>query len=164
PRPVRAAADAANPGGADCRGATLRRALGCGASLGLALLLVIAEPFLPATAVFGDPARPPLPSGVGPVPGPSQPKPHAAGGPGSPPNASTVNPSTAIAANFWATGVGADGTIAVYTTNQLDVILDVVGFWSPSNAAGVGNLKLVPPTRVLDTRGDAGGPVGVSAD
>src|SRR5205823_6511295 len=29
---------------------------------------------------------------------------------------------------------------------------------------GVGNLKLIPPTRVLDTRGDAGGPVGVSAD
>src|SRR5207249_4701358 len=83
PRPVRAAADAANPGGADCRGATLRRALGCGASLGLALLLVIAEPFLPATAVFGDPARPPLPSGVGPVPGPSPPKPRAAGGPGN---------------------------------------------------------------------------------
>src|SRR5262249_5424262 len=84
------------------------------------------------------------------------------------PNASTVNPSTAIAANFWSTGVPTTGdnkgTIAVFSTNQLDVILDVVGFYSPSNPAGVGNLKFINPTRVLDTRNEAGGPIGVNAD
>src|SRR5207249_2541460 len=50
------------------------------------------------------------------------------------PRASTVNPSTPIAHNFTAvaiTPVGSPpsaGTIAVYSTNPTDVVIDVVGF------------------------------------
>src|SRR5262249_55500712 len=55
------------------------------------------------------------------------------------PNASTLNPATALAFNFWETQVfacaggtvpvptgGTSGTIAVFSTNQLDLAMDVV--------------------------------------
>ena len=49
------------------------------------------------------------------------------------PNVSTVNPSTAIAASFWANGIPTagtnPGTQAVYSTNSLDLIVDVVGYF-----------------------------------
>src|SRR5205823_1987607 len=85
------------------------------------------------------------------------------------PNASTVNPSTPIAFNAWASGIPASGsgagTFAVYSTNALDVIVDVVGYFAPSNLQGeVGQLTFVNPTRVVDTRAEAGGPIGLNAD
>src|SRR5262249_23232286 len=71
------------------------------------------------------------------------------------PNASTVNPSTPIAYNTGATGTpvsgAAAGTFAVYSTTQLDVIVDVVGYWAASNPPALGELALVRPTRVVDT-------------
>src|SRR5204862_338446 len=60
------------------------------------------------------------------------------------PNASTVNPSTTIAFNFWATGVGtapgSSGTIAVFSTNALDLIIDIVGYYAPDAPTTAGNL------------------------
>jgi len=53
----------------------------------------------------------------------------------SPPNASTVNPSAATAADFWATGLGAAGaganagTLAVFSAGDpRDVVTDLVGY------------------------------------
>lgn len=82
------------------------------------------------------------------------------------PNASTVNPSTSVAANFWATGVPVlsqpnAGTIAVFASVTLDVVIDVVGYYSLSGGTGgvsggsgtpAGNLRFIPPVRVIDTR------------
>src|SRR5262249_38942091 len=87
------------------------------------------------------------------------------------PNASTVNPSTAIAFNTWATGIptsgGSAGQLAIYSTNALDVIVDVVGYFAPSNAASpfdaAGQLTLVTPMRVADTRSAPLGPIGYDA-
>src|SRR5262249_37292722 len=51
----------------------------------------------------------------------------------APPNASTVNPSTAVAASCWGNGLpiaGADaGTEAIYSTNPPDVIVDVLAYF-----------------------------------
>src|SRR5204862_3440326 len=67
----------------------------------------------------------------------------------APPNASTVNPSTPIAFNAWVSGIPASGTgagaFAVFSTNQLDVVVDVMGYWSPSNPNTAGVLTFVPP-------------------
>lgn len=72
------------------------------------------------------------------------------------PNASTVNPSTPISANFWATGVPQNGNIAVFSTNVADIALDVVGFYSPqpqpAPLTAAGALNFITPVRVLDTR------------
>src|SRR5262249_566111 len=100
---------------------------------------------------------------------------HASGGfvtlvPGSTttrPGSSTVNPSTAVAFNGWATevptaGDGA-GTFGIYSTNPSDVVVDVVGYWTGDPlAAGDGALSLIAPLRVVDTRGEAGGPIGLT--
>lgn len=76
----------------------------------------------------------------------------------TPPTASTVNPTAAIAHNFWVTGIPTRapfaGTIGVFTTEPLDLVLDVVGYYSPSQPDTVGSLRFVTPVRVLDTRPD----------
>jgi hypothetical protein len=45
-----------------------------------------------------------------------------------------VNPSTAVAASFWANGLpvygGSSGTEAIYSTNALDVVVDLIGYLS----------------------------------
>jgi hypothetical protein len=79
----------------------------------------------------------------------------------APPKASTVNPSTAIAHNFWA--IETAGRIAAYSTNRAHLIVDVVGYWSPDNQPALGDLRFVDPVRVLDTRAEAGGPLGFDA-
>src|SRR5207248_11435940 len=56
------------------------------------------------------------------------------------------------------------GTFAAYSTNQLDAIVDVVGFYSPNNPEQLRNLTFVDPVRVVDTRADAGGPIGYRSD
>src|SRR5205823_5953354 len=49
------------------------------------------------------------------------------------PGTSTVNPVTAIAASFWGNGLptsgGYAGQEAIYSTNPLDVLVDVVGYY-----------------------------------
>src|SRR5262249_25822175 len=73
-----------------------------------------------------------------------------------PPHASTVNPATAVAFNFWQTGIPprgpSAGQLAVFSTNQLALVVDVVGFYAPSNPGTVGNLRFVTPVRLIDTR------------
>ena len=79
-----------------------------------------------------------------------------------PANASTLNPTSplGIGANFWTVALGASGsglsqgTLAVNNVGgSRHLIVDLVGFYAPSNAATLGHLKLLPqPARVLDTR------------
>src|SRR5262249_30427385 len=58
-------------------------------------------------------------------------------GDASAPLASTLNPVTPLAFNFWVTGVPTAGpnagTIAVFSTNTLDVAIDLVGYYAPDN-------------------------------
>src|SRR5262249_37066358 len=68
--------------------------------------------------------------------------------PPPPPNASPANPATAIAANFWSVGVPTSGpnagAVAVFSAGDpRDVVIDLVGYFSPSNPATVGNLKFI---------------------
>src|SRR5207248_339796 len=45
--------------------------------------------------------------------------------------------------------------------SQLDVLVDLVGYYSPSAPALIGQPTFIDPVRVLDTRGpDVGGPIG----
>jgi len=80
------------------------------------------------------------------------------------PSTSTVNPNTGIDFNAWANGLptagGQAGQFGVYSTNSQHAIVDVVGYFSPSNPATIGHLQLVVPARVVDTRNGFGGPIG----
>jgi len=75
----------------------------------------------------------------------------------SPPNVSTVNPSTAIAANFAITAIsppgqpraGQLGVLSVGADRQL--IIDLVGYYSDV-VTNVGEVQFINPVRVLDTR------------
>src|SRR5439155_1903316 len=49
----------------------------------------------------------------------------------APPNASTLNPSTTVAASFWANGLPSEGAEAVFSTNALDLVVDLVGYFRP---------------------------------
>lgn len=58
------------------------------------------------------------------------------GGDVSAPNVSTLNPMTPLASNFWATRIAPaggpfPGTIAVFSTDTLDIAIDVVGYLQP---------------------------------
>src|SRR5207249_3629220 len=82
-------------------------------------------------------------------------------GDGTAPNAATLNPITPIAFNFWATGVAPTsgpnaGTIALFSTNTLDVAIDVVGYLSPSAPATQGSPQFITPVRAVDTRASDG--------
>ncbi len=74
------------------------------------------------------------------------------------PTAFTVplNDDIPISFNFTAVSLptsGPDaGTIDVFSTDAVDVVIDVVGYYSPSNPAGVGGLRFISPVRVVDTR------------
>lgn len=78
------------------------------------------------------------------------------GGDATPPLASTLNPVTPVAFNFWQVGVGPNALIGVYSTAQVDLAIDVVGFYSPANPS-LGNLTLLSPFRAVDTRASDGG-------
>src|SRR5262249_48719738 len=54
------------------------------------------------------------------------------GGDPSAPLASTLNPVTPIAFNSWEVKTGANATIGVFSTNDLDVAIDVVGYLAPA--------------------------------
>src|SRR5262249_46338201 len=83
-------------------------------------------------------------------------------GQGSAPNASTLNPIDPLAFNCWGTGVAPAGgpnvgTIAVFSTNTLDVAIDVVGYLAPSAPASLGTPTFLTPVRAVDTRATGGG-------
>jgi hypothetical protein len=80
------------------------------------------------------------------------------GGDASPPLASTLNPVTGIAFNFWEVGTGPNALIGFFTTNTLDVAIDVLGYYAPANPS-IGNLTLITPFRTVDTRPSDGGKI-----
>jgi hypothetical protein len=76
---------------------------------------------------------------------------------GNQPQVSTLNNSTAtIVANAAIVPVGIGGAIAVYPSQDTDLVVDIDGYFA---APGAGGLSLYPtaPCRVLDTR-STGGP------
>ena len=76
------------------------------------------------------------------------------------PDASTFNPRPGgVIANEIIAPVGDDGQVQVYNHNgEVDVLFDVVG-WLPEEA----DYTPLSPTRILDTRDHAGGPIGSPA-
>src|SRR5262249_15178626 len=73
--------------------------------------------------------------------------------------------------NSWAsaipTGGPQAGTFEIFSTNELEVVVDLVAFWSPTNSTTLGSLKLLRPTRIFDSRqgsGEPGRPSGLSQD
>ncbi|MBV8707404.1 MAG: hypothetical protein JO028_09450, partial [Acidobacteriaceae bacterium] len=72
------------------------------------------------------------------------------------PFVSTLNSSTGTAvANAAIVPAGANGNIAVYATDSIDLIIDVNGYFAPPATGGL-SLYNVPPCRALDTRLQAG--------
>lgn len=52
--------------------------------------------------------------------------------------------------------VGADGVVDVYTSGGGNVIIDLLGYYTPADSATAGRFASLPaPTRILDTRGVA---------
>jgi YVTN family beta-propeller protein len=66
------------------------------------------------------------------------------------------NPTGTIVANAAIVPAGVDGEIAVYPSNDTDLLIDVNGYFAPP---GTGGLSLYPavPCRVLDTRKSGSG-------
>ena len=75
-----------------------------------------------------------------------------------PPENSTLNyPVTTIGiANTAITKVGADGRVAVFTSNSVDVVVDVVGWYSGPNGTAGSEFVPMNPARTVDTRPGAG--------
>jgi hypothetical protein len=74
------------------------------------------------------------------------------------PLVSTLNATTgAVTANAAIVPAGTSGDIAVFVTNNSDLVIDINGYFAPP---GVGGLSLfnLPPCRVLDTRIPPGTP------
>ena len=72
------------------------------------------------------------------------------------PATSNVNASVIgdVAANLAIVPLGADGSIQLFASTDLDVIIDIVGYFTSSNApeATIGFFVPVTPRRVVDTR------------
>jgi hypothetical protein len=72
------------------------------------------------------------------------------------PGVSTLNASTgAVTANAAIVSAGASGEVAVFASDDTDVILDVNGYFAPPATGGL-SLYTVTPCRVLDTRTGSG--------
>jgi uncharacterized repeat protein (TIGR01451 family) len=74
------------------------------------------------------------------------------------PLVSTLNAITgAVTANAAIVPAGANGDVAVFVTNDSDLVIDVNGYFAPPAPGGLALFNL-PPCRVLDTRNPAGTP------
>jgi hypothetical protein len=69
----------------------------------------------------------------------------------SQPNASTLNTSTLAVANAAIVPAGLNGSVAVYSNNPIDVVLDIAGYFAPPASGGL-SLFNVTPCRVYDSR------------
>jgi len=68
------------------------------------------------------------------------------------PVVATLNDLTGtIVANAAIVAAGAGGSINVYSTNNTDLVVDLNGYFAPTEAEGL-SLYALPPCRVLDTR------------
>ncbi len=74
------------------------------------------------------------------------------------PEASNLNPTGPgfSGANLATVGLGADGTVEIFSSVATDVLVDIAGYYRPSGAAAAGRLVPTGPTRSYDTR-TAGG-------
>lgn len=73
------------------------------------------------------------------------------------PNVSTLNaPTGAVTANAAIVAAGTGGDIAVFSTDDTNLIIDIDGYFAPAASGGL-SVYAVTPCRVLDTR-TAGGP------
>src|SRR5260370_6767263 len=69
------------------------------------------------------------------------------------PETSTLNaPTGAVTANAAIVQGGTGGNISVFTYDDIDLLIDVNGYFAPPGAAGQLSLYPVMPCRVLDTR------------
>jgi hypothetical protein len=72
---------------------------------------------------------------------------------GTPPPVSTLNDTTGtIVANAAIVGAGVGGDIAVFPTNDTNVIIDIDGYFAPPGGQNALSLYVTTPCRVLDTR------------
>jgi hypothetical protein len=78
-------------------------------------------------------------------------------GQGQPP-VSTLNAPTGVAtANAAIVSAGTNGDVAVFASNNTDLVIDLNGYFAAPGAGGL-SLFTLPPCRVLDTRNPAGTP------
>ncbi len=61
------------------------------------------------------------------------------------------NPTGTIVANAALVSPGSTGEVAVYPTNDTDLLIDINGYFAPPGSGGL-SLYAEPPCRVLDTR------------
>ena len=84
---------------------------------------------------------------------------------GMPPPVSTLNDTTGtIVANAAIVAAGVTGDVAVYPTNDTNVIIDINGYFAPPGGPNALSLYVTTPCRVLDTRQSGGafsGPIVV---
>ena len=73
------------------------------------------------------------------------------------PVVSTLNSSGVVTANAAIVPAGSNGDVAVYATNDTDLVIDVNGYFAPPSSAGLSFHKLTA-CRVLDTRSEPGVP------
>jgi uncharacterized repeat protein (TIGR03803 family) len=72
------------------------------------------------------------------------------------PTISTLNaPTGTTTANAAVIGVGTGGSVAVYPTNNTDLLIDINGYFAAPGPTGL-SLYPTPPCRVLDTRNGNG--------
>jgi hypothetical protein len=72
------------------------------------------------------------------------------------PLVSTLNDIVAqIVANAAIVPAGANGDIDVYASNNIDLVIDINGYFAPA-ASGALSFYTAPPCRVIDTRQPAG--------
>ncbi len=76
---------------------------------------------------------------------------------GTPPAVSTLNDTTGtVVANAAIVAAGVGGDVAVYPTNDTNVIIDINGYFAPSGGQNALSLYVTTPCRVLDTRQGSG--------
>jgi hypothetical protein len=76
---------------------------------------------------------------------------------GTPPPVSTLNDTTGtVVANAAIVAAGVGGDVAVYPTNDTNVIIDINGYFAPSGGQNALSLYVLNPCRVLDTRQGSG--------
>ncbi len=74
------------------------------------------------------------------------------------PLVSTLNsPTGATTANAAIVPAGANGDVSVFVTNNSDLVIDVNGYFAPSDVGGLSLFNL-SPCRVVDTRNPSGSP------
>ncbi|HEY3456764.1 MAG TPA: choice-of-anchor D domain-containing protein, partial [Bryobacteraceae bacterium] len=67
------------------------------------------------------------------------------------PNSSTLNSNGAVLANAAIVPAGANGSVAVYSSDPTDVVLDIDGYFAPPATGGLSLFNLTP-CRVYDSR------------